>query len=120
MVFYDVSEGRGLGMNVLCLQSVIRQRALCSVRPITAAYPFSFPLSNAHVGSGCSLASLTVPSPPPGYHHSLPSSPYFSGPEGQRLSPPGTLSSEFLNRSSSGKVLLLVCNVAGCGEQAVR
>ncbi|XP_072568226.1 ubiquitin carboxyl-terminal hydrolase 43a isoform X1 [Paramormyrops kingsleyae] len=55
-----------------------------------------------------------------GYHHSLPSSPYFSGPEGQRLSPPGTLSSEFLNHSSSGKVLLLVCNVAGSGQQAVR
>uniref|UniRef100_A0A3B3RTJ6 ubiquitinyl hydrolase 1 n=1 Tax=Paramormyrops kingsleyae TaxID=1676925 RepID=A0A3B3RTJ6_9TELE len=39
---------------------------------------------------------------------------------GQRLSPPGTLSSEFLNHSSSGKVLLLVCNVAGSGQQAVR
>ncbi|XP_033894023.3 ubiquitin carboxyl-terminal hydrolase 43-like isoform X2 [Acipenser ruthenus] len=55
-----------------------------------------------------------------GYHHSLPSSPYSSGPEGQRLPPTGTLSSEFLNHSSSGKVLLLICNAAGSGEQAVR
>ncbi|XP_041077939.1 ubiquitin carboxyl-terminal hydrolase 43a isoform X2 [Polyodon spathula] len=55
-----------------------------------------------------------------GYHHSLPSSPYSSGPEGQRLPPTGTLSSEFLNHSSSGKVLLLICNAAGSGEQVVR
>ncbi|XP_029102460.1 ubiquitin carboxyl-terminal hydrolase 43a isoform X2 [Scleropages formosus] len=55
-----------------------------------------------------------------GYHHSLPSSPYFSGPEGQRLSPSGTLSSEFLNHSSSAKLLLLVCNVSGTGQQAAR
>ncbi|MGH0168707.1 UNVERIFIED_CONTAM: hypothetical protein FKN15_055198 [Acipenser sinensis] len=54
-----------------------------------------------------------------GYHHSLPSSPYSSGPEGQRLPPTGTLSSEFLNHSSSGKVLLLICNAAGSGEQVV-
>ncbi|XP_041076899.1 ubiquitin carboxyl-terminal hydrolase 43-like isoform X3 [Polyodon spathula] len=56
----------------------------------------------------------------PGYHHSLPSSPYSSGPEGQRLPPTGTLSSEFLNHSNSGKVLLLICNAAGSGEQVVR
>ncbi|MBN3314179.1 UBP43 hydrolase, partial [Atractosteus spatula] len=55
-----------------------------------------------------------------GYHHSLPSSPYSSGPEGQRLPPTGTLSSEFLNQGSSTKILLLVCNTAGTGQQAVR
>ncbi|KAJ8283710.1 hypothetical protein COCON_G00025600 [Conger conger] len=55
-----------------------------------------------------------------GYHHSLPSSPYSSGPEGQRLPPSGTLSSEFLNHSGSTKILLLICNTAGTGQQAVR
>ncbi|MBN3295421.1 UBP43 hydrolase, partial [Amia calva] len=55
-----------------------------------------------------------------GYHHSLPSSPYTSGPEGQRLPPTGTLSSEFLNHGSSSKILLLVCNTAGTRQQAVR
>ncbi|XP_076027254.1 ubiquitin carboxyl-terminal hydrolase 43a [Genypterus blacodes] len=57
-----------------------------------------------------------------GYHHSLPSSPYTSsaGPEGQRLTPSGTLSSEFLNQGVSTKVLLLICNTAGSGQQAVR
>ncbi|KAM4635716.1 ubiquitin carboxyl-terminal hydrolase 43 isoform 1-T1 [Polymixia lowei] len=55
-----------------------------------------------------------------GYHHSLPSSPYSSGPEGQRLPPSGTLSSEFLNHGVPVKILLLVCNAAGAGQQAVR
>ncbi|XP_071388836.1 ubiquitin carboxyl-terminal hydrolase 43a [Centroberyx affinis] len=57
-----------------------------------------------------------------GYHHSLPSSPYTStaGPDGQRLPPSGTLSSEFLNQGGSTKVLLLICNTAGSGQQAVR
>ncbi|XP_069023520.1 ubiquitin carboxyl-terminal hydrolase 43a [Embiotoca jacksoni] len=55
-----------------------------------------------------------------GYHHSLPSSPYTSGPDGQRLPPSGTLSSEYLNQGSSSKVLLLICNTAGSGQQAVR
>ncbi|KAK6300528.1 hypothetical protein J4Q44_G00286260 [Coregonus suidteri] len=55
-----------------------------------------------------------------GYHHSLPSSPYTSGPEGQRLPPSTTLSSEFLNHSGSTKVLLVICNIAGSGQQAVR
>ncbi|MEQ2285649.1 hypothetical protein AMECASPLE_034080, partial [Ameca splendens] len=56
------------------------------------------------------------------YHHSLPSSPYYStpGPDGQRLSASGRLSSEYLNQSSSAKVLLLMCNTAGSGQQAVR
>ncbi|KAM6972783.1 ubiquitin carboxyl-terminal hydrolase 43a [Aplochiton taeniatus] len=53
-----------------------------------------------------------------GYHHSLPSSPY--GSEGQRLPPSGTLSSEFLNQGAPTKVLLLICNTAGSGQQAVR
>ncbi|XP_064180205.1 ubiquitin carboxyl-terminal hydrolase 43a [Anguilla rostrata] len=55
-----------------------------------------------------------------GYHHSLPSSPYASGPEGQRSPPSGTLSSEFLNHSGSTKILLLICNAVGVGQQAVR
>ncbi|XP_028268564.1 ubiquitin carboxyl-terminal hydrolase 43 [Parambassis ranga] len=55
-----------------------------------------------------------------GYHHSLPSSPYSTGPEGQRLPPSGTLSSEFLNHGGPVKILLLVCNAAGAGQQAVR
>ncbi|XP_039979657.1 ubiquitin carboxyl-terminal hydrolase 43 isoform X2 [Xiphias gladius] len=55
-----------------------------------------------------------------GYHHSLPSSPYSTGPEGQRLPSSGTLSSEFLNQGVPVKILLLVCNAAGAGQQAVR
>ncbi|KAM7418911.1 hypothetical protein PAMA_016163 [Pampus argenteus] len=60
--------------------------------------------------------------PHSGYHHSLPSSPYTStaGPDGQRLPPSGTLSSEYLNQGGSTKVLLLICNTAGSGTQAVR
>ncbi|XP_045928371.1 ubiquitin carboxyl-terminal hydrolase 43 isoform X1 [Micropterus dolomieu] len=55
-----------------------------------------------------------------GYHHSLPSSPYSTGPEGQRLPSSGTLSTEFLNQGVPVKILLLVCNAAGAGQQAVR
>lgn len=55
-----------------------------------------------------------------GYHHSLPSSPYSTGPEGQRLPPSGTLSSEFLHQGVPIKILLLVCDAAGGGQQAVR
>ncbi|XP_037331274.2 ubiquitin carboxyl-terminal hydrolase 43 isoform X1 [Pungitius pungitius] len=55
-----------------------------------------------------------------GYHHSLPSSPYSTGPEGQRLPSSGTVSSEFLNQGAPVKILLLVCNAAGGGQQAVR
>ncbi|XP_040002488.1 ubiquitin carboxyl-terminal hydrolase 43a isoform X1 [Xiphias gladius] len=60
--------------------------------------------------------------PHSGYHHSLPSSPYTStaGSDGQRLPPSGTLSSEYLNQGGSTKVLLLICNTAGSGQQAVR
>uniref|UniRef100_A0A8C1SJQ3 ubiquitinyl hydrolase 1 n=1 Tax=Cyprinus carpio TaxID=7962 RepID=A0A8C1SJQ3_CYPCA len=52
----------------------------------------------------------------------LPSSPYTSsGPEGHRLAASGALSSEFLNQADGmGKILLLVCNAAGAGQQAVR
>lgn len=58
----------------------------------------------------------------PGYHHSLPSTPYNStaGRDAQRSAPSGTFSSEYLNQGGSSKVLLLVCNTAGCGQQAVR
>ncbi|XP_072225033.1 ubiquitin carboxyl-terminal hydrolase 43 isoform X2 [Leuresthes tenuis] len=55
-----------------------------------------------------------------GYHHSLPSSPYSTGPEGQRLPSSGALSSEFLNQGVPVKILLLVCNAAGSGQQTVR
>ncbi|XP_067315173.1 ubiquitin carboxyl-terminal hydrolase 43 [Pseudorasbora parva] len=57
-----------------------------------------------------------------GFHHSLPSSPYtLSGPEGHRLAASGALSSEFLNQADGMvKLLLLVCNAAGAGQQAVR
>ncbi|XP_059408857.1 ubiquitin carboxyl-terminal hydrolase 43-like [Carassius carassius] len=57
-----------------------------------------------------------------GLHHSLPSSPYTSsGPEGYRLAASGALSSEFLNQADGmGKILLLVCNASGAGQQAVR
>lgn len=60
--------------------------------------------------------------PVSGYHHSLPSSPYSSsGPEAQRLAASGALSSEFLNHGGgTAKILLLVCNAAGAGQQAVR
>uniref|UniRef100_A0A673GQ71 ubiquitinyl hydrolase 1 n=1 Tax=Sinocyclocheilus rhinocerous TaxID=307959 RepID=A0A673GQ71_9TELE len=52
----------------------------------------------------------------------LPSSPYtLSGPEGHRLAASGTLSSEFLNQADGMvKILLLVCNTAEAGQQAVR
>ncbi|GAA6105264.1 ubiquitin carboxyl-terminal hydrolase 43 [Tachysurus ichikawai] len=57
-----------------------------------------------------------------GYHHSLPSSPYSSsGSEAQSLAASGALSSEFLNHGGgTTKILLLVCNAAGAGQQAVR
>ncbi|XP_059427215.1 ubiquitin carboxyl-terminal hydrolase 43a [Carassius carassius] len=55
-----------------------------------------------------------------GFHHSLPSSPYIAEPEGHRLPPSGTLSSEFLNQGGSSKIILLICNVAGSGQQATR
>ncbi|XP_065108961.1 ubiquitin carboxyl-terminal hydrolase 43 [Paramisgurnus dabryanus] len=57
-----------------------------------------------------------------GYHHSLPSSPFnSSATESQRLAASGALSSEFLNQTDGMvKILLLVCNTAGAGQQAVR
>ncbi|XP_034043626.1 ubiquitin carboxyl-terminal hydrolase 43a [Thalassophryne amazonica] len=56
-----------------------------------------------------------------GYHHSLPSSPCTTttGSDGHRL-PSGTVSTEYLNQGSSTKVLLLLCNTAGSGQQSVR
>ncbi|TSK87509.1 Ubiquitin carboxyl-terminal hydrolase 43 [Bagarius yarrelli] len=57
-----------------------------------------------------------------GYHHSLPSSPLSTfGPEAHRLAASGAISSEFLNHGGgTTKILLLVCNAAGAGQQAVR
>uniref|UniRef100_A0A672FZJ6 ubiquitinyl hydrolase 1 n=1 Tax=Salarias fasciatus TaxID=181472 RepID=A0A672FZJ6_SALFA len=46
--------------------------------------------------------------------------PPLSGRGGSALHPSGTLSSEYLNHGSSSKVLLLICNTAGSGQQAVR
>uniref|UniRef100_A0A4W4H5J1 ubiquitinyl hydrolase 1 n=1 Tax=Electrophorus electricus TaxID=8005 RepID=A0A4W4H5J1_ELEEL len=54
------------------------------------------------------------------FHHSLPSSPYTTGPEGQRLLASGTLSSEFLNQGGSSSVLMLICNTAGSGQHVTR
>ncbi|XP_051987188.1 ubiquitin carboxyl-terminal hydrolase 43-like isoform X1 [Xyrauchen texanus] len=57
------------------------------------------------------------------FHNSLPSFLYASssGPESQRLPASGALSSEFLNQADGMlKILLLVCNAAGAGQQAVR
>ncbi|XP_061535453.1 ubiquitin carboxyl-terminal hydrolase 43a isoform X1 [Phycodurus eques] len=53
-----------------------------------------------------------------GYHHSLPSSPHSSS--AARLPSSGTLSTEYLNQGGSSKVLVLLCNTSGCGQQAVR
>ncbi|XP_054834235.1 ubiquitin carboxyl-terminal hydrolase 43 [Eublepharis macularius] len=68
--------------------------------------PLSFNRSSSSHLSGCP--------------HSLPSSPNSSEPEGQRLTHNGAISSEFLHRGGGGRILLLVCNVAGSGQQAVR
>ncbi|XP_061472478.1 ubiquitin carboxyl-terminal hydrolase 43 isoform X2 [Rhineura floridana] len=55
-----------------------------------------------------------------GCPHSLPSSPNSSETEGQCLAHNGAVSSEFLHHGGGGRILLLVCNVAGAGQQAVR
>ncbi|TRY56406.1 hypothetical protein DNTS_034990 [Danionella cerebrum] len=55
-----------------------------------------------------------------GYHLSLPSSPYTGNWERRRLTSSGALSSDFLNQGGSSKILLLICNVAGTGQQATR
>nr|XP_028572996.1 ubiquitin carboxyl-terminal hydrolase 43 isoform X2 [Podarcis muralis] len=68
--------------------------------------PLSFSRANSSRLSGCP--------------HSLPSSPNSSEPEGQRLAHNGAISSEFLHHGGGGRILLLVCNVAGAGQQAVR
>ncbi|XP_077426992.1 ubiquitin carboxyl-terminal hydrolase 43a [Vanacampus margaritifer] len=56
--------------------------------------------------------------PHSGYHHSLPNSPYSSS--AARLPSSGTVSTEYLNQGGSSKVLLLICNTSGSGQQAVR
>ncbi|CAN9510529.1 unnamed protein product [Ophioblennius macclurei] len=85
---------------------------LTSIADSDVVYAFQAPPLSGRGGSA----------PHSGYHHSLPSSPYSStpGPNGQRLHPSGTLSSEYLNHGSSSKVLLLICNTSGSGQQAVR
>ncbi|XP_041789036.1 ubiquitin carboxyl-terminal hydrolase 43a [Chelmon rostratus] len=86
---------------------------LTAIADSDVVYAFQAPPLYSHGGSAA---------PHSGYHHSLPSSPYTStaGPDGQRLPPSGTLSSEYLNQGGSTKVLLLICNTAGSGQQAVR
>ncbi|XP_057699048.1 ubiquitin carboxyl-terminal hydrolase 43a [Corythoichthys intestinalis] len=64
------------------------------------------------------LHSRTGSVPHSGYHHSLPNSPYSSSTA--RLPSSGTLSTEYLNQGSAFKVLLLICNTSGSGQQAVR
>ncbi|XP_023268598.1 ubiquitin carboxyl-terminal hydrolase 43 [Seriola lalandi dorsalis] len=85
---------------------------LTSISDSDVVYAFQAPPLYSRGGSA----------PHSGYHHSLPSSPYTStaGRDGQRLPPSGTLSSEYLNQGGSSKVLLLICNTAGSGQQAVR
>ncbi|KAM9819616.1 ubiquitin carboxyl-terminal hydrolase 43a [Syngnathus typhle] len=56
--------------------------------------------------------------PHSGYHHSLPNSPFSSS--SARLPSSGAVSTEYLNQGGSSKVLLLICNTSGCGQQAVR
>ncbi|XP_043924726.1 ubiquitin carboxyl-terminal hydrolase 43 [Protopterus annectens] len=55
-----------------------------------------------------------------GYHRSLPSSPYSSGSDSHRLPATGTLSSEYLSRGGSEKILILFCNTSGTGQQTSR
>ncbi|XP_058022736.1 ubiquitin carboxyl-terminal hydrolase 43 [Ahaetulla prasina] len=55
-----------------------------------------------------------------GCPQSLPSSPNSAEPEGQRLVHNGAMSSDFLHQGGGGRILLLVCNLAGTGQQAVR
>ncbi|KAL8163040.1 UNVERIFIED_CONTAM: hypothetical protein K2H54_003909 [Gekko kuhli] len=55
-----------------------------------------------------------------GCRHSLPSSPNSSEPKGQQLAHNGAISSEFSQHGGGGRILLLVCNVAGSGQEAVR
>nr|XP_060620481.1 ubiquitin carboxyl-terminal hydrolase 43 [Anolis sagrei ordinatus] len=68
--------------------------------------PLSFNKANSSRLSGCP--------------QSLPSSPNVSDPEGQRLVNNGAISSEYLHHGGGGRILLLVCNVAGAGQQAMR
>ncbi|KAM4594287.1 ubiquitin carboxyl-terminal hydrolase 43a [Fundulus diaphanus] len=85
---------------------------LTAIADSDVIYAFQAPPSSSRGGTA----------PHSGYHHSLPSSPYSStsGPDRQRLPASGRLSSEYLNQSSSTKVLLLMCNTTGSGQQAVR
>ncbi|TRY54914.1 hypothetical protein DNTS_020686 [Danionella cerebrum] len=81
-----------------------------------------FDISRLHGGKDCKSPLRVTPGLVAGFHHSLPSSPYSSSEtEAHRLPVSGALSSEFLNQSDGMvKILLLVCNAAGAGQQAVR
>lgn len=122
--------------SVSCLRAMVAEEGKISPDQVILAelYPTGFQRSFSDEDDLTSIAESDVVyafQPPPrysrggsarisGYHHSLPSSPYTSGPEGQRLPPSGTLSSEFLNQGGSTKVLLLICNTAGSSQQVVR
>ncbi|KYO40811.1 ubiquitin carboxyl-terminal hydrolase 43 [Alligator mississippiensis] len=75
-----------------------------SVYAFQAPLPFSRASSSRL--SGCPL--------------SLPSSPNSSELEGQRLPHTGAMSSEFLHHGGGGRILLLLCNTAGMGQEATR
>ncbi|KAJ6655051.1 hypothetical protein lerEdw1_006104 [Lerista edwardsae] len=83
---------------------------LNTIAEADSVYAFQAPLSFSR-GSASRLS---------GCPHSLPSSPNSSEPEGQCLAHNGAVSSEFLHHGGGGRILLLVCNVAGSGQQAVR
>ncbi|XP_068606936.1 ubiquitin carboxyl-terminal hydrolase 43a [Brachionichthys hirsutus] len=84
---------------------------LTAIADSDVVYAFQAPPLYNHGGNTASRS---------GYHHSLPSSLHNStpGPDGQRLPPSGT-SSEY-SQGNSTTILLLICNTAGSGQQAVR
>ncbi|XP_067403868.1 ubiquitin carboxyl-terminal hydrolase 43 [Emydura macquarii macquarii] len=75
-----------------------------------SVYAFQVPLPFSR-GSSSRLSGCPL---------SLPSSPSSSSPEGQQLPHASAASSEFPHRGGGGRVLLLLCNTAGTGQQAAR
>ncbi|XP_018423799.1 PREDICTED: ubiquitin carboxyl-terminal hydrolase 43 [Nanorana parkeri] len=79
-------------------------------------YVFQVPLPLPKAPGSCRTSGLY--SPTIGYPHSLPSSPRSFDTNSTRLPGGGSVSSEFL--ASSSKLLLLLCNLDGSGQQALR
>ncbi|XP_075759605.1 ubiquitin carboxyl-terminal hydrolase 43 [Pelodiscus sinensis] len=75
-----------------------------------SVYAFQAPLP-ARRGSSSRLSGCPL---------SLPTSPSSSEAEGQRLPHAGAVSSELVHPGGGGRVLLLLCNMAGTGQQAAR